>query len=508
VNPQEVAEYIAGAGPIITIAGGFKVLCPAHSDNNPSLTITEGTDHPVLMHCHAGCTVAEIVKATGLEWNQILAERERETTGGRRIVAQYDYVDEHGEMLFQAIRFDPKGFAQRRPDGASWVWNLRGVRRILFRLPQIIEAVKNGEQIWVCEGEKDAETLANLGLASTTNPMGAGKWLDEYSQTLAEATVTVVSDKDTAGQAHARAVRENLMKYGARVRIVEAAVGKDATDHVLGGRAVEDFVVTVPFDNDAGVSLALDVDEYLGQDIGTPEFVIDRTLARGEVLMITGFEGHGKSTLLKQIAMMTSFGVHFTTLQPMPPKKVLFIDGENTTMDNYADFKKLRWLADQDSSAARGADREKLFILEPGPINLGDEQTFAWLIERVQGHQPDLIIIGPIYNLVARDLSSEDEARKLKAAIDSARRVCNSAVILEHHVPHESGGIRDTRPIGSSLLLRWPNFGFGLQPVKDSTPPIYDWKPWRGGRRRDREWPSRLGIGGSLSWPWVEVEPE
>ena len=35
--------------------GGYQSLCPAHDDNKPSLSINEGTDERVLLHCHAGC---------------------------------------------------------------------------------------------------------------------------------------------------------------------------------------------------------------------------------------------------------------------------------------------------------------------------------------------------------------------------------------------------------------------------------------------------------------------
>jgi hypothetical protein len=33
----------------------------------------------------------------------------------RRIIAKYDYTDAAGTMLYQALRLEPKGFAQRRP---------------------------------------------------------------------------------------------------------------------------------------------------------------------------------------------------------------------------------------------------------------------------------------------------------------------------------------------------------------------------------------------------------
>ena len=91
----------------------WMACCPAHEDSNPSLSIKE-VDGKVLVRCHAGCSqvaVIDALKARGL-W-----EAAPERTWAKRIVATYDYTDASGELLFQVLRFDPKDFRQRRPDG-------------------------------------------------------------------------------------------------------------------------------------------------------------------------------------------------------------------------------------------------------------------------------------------------------------------------------------------------------------------------------------------------------
>ena len=78
--------------------------CPAHDDNNPSLSIREAYGK-VLLHCHAGCTQRAVIgtlKALGA-WQPERAE-------SRRIVATYDYTDEHGSLLYQVVRYQPKKF--------------------------------------------------------------------------------------------------------------------------------------------------------------------------------------------------------------------------------------------------------------------------------------------------------------------------------------------------------------------------------------------------------------
>jgi hypothetical protein len=88
-------------------------------------------------------------------------------------VAEYNYTDENDKLLFQVVRFEPKGFRQRRPDGnGGWEWSLNGTRRVLHRLPE----VRKVKSVLVVEGEKDCETAHKLGFVATCNAGGAGKW--------------------------------------------------------------------------------------------------------------------------------------------------------------------------------------------------------------------------------------------------------------------------------------------------------------------------------------------
>jgi hypothetical protein len=190
--------------------------CPAHEDQVPSLSVSVRNGR-VLVRCGAGCaqgTVIDALRTRGL-W----------PTGGptveERIVATYDYTDEHGALLFQVIRLHPKNFRQRRPDGAGgWVWSLNGVRRVSYRLPAVLAAVARGETIFIVEGEKDADRLAALGLVATTNPGGAGKWRPEYAEHFRGARVVVIPDNDRPGQQHAEQVARSLHGIAAEVKVL------------------------------------------------------------------------------------------------------------------------------------------------------------------------------------------------------------------------------------------------------------------------------------------------
>lgn len=200
---------------------GWKGLCPAHADRNPSLSIRGGDNGGIVLHCHAGCEQAAVVAALGIGMADLFPPRsESGSRNGRRIVATYDYRDASGALLYQAVRYDPKDFSQRRPDGrGGWLWNLHGTPLVPYRLPELIAADADA-WVCVCEGEKDADRLAALGFVATTNAMGAGKWRAEYAPHFRGRRVAVIPDHDAAGGKHAQHVAQALSGTAADVRIV------------------------------------------------------------------------------------------------------------------------------------------------------------------------------------------------------------------------------------------------------------------------------------------------
>lgn len=144
--------------------------------------------------------------------------RERDS----KIASAYSYSDENGALLFQVVRKIPKGFVQRRPDGhGGWIWSTKGVRKVLYRLPEVTVAIDEGRAVYLVEGEKDADNLADLGLTATTNPGGAGMWSEDYTKALRGAQVVIFPDNDTAGREHALKVARALHGFAAEVRVVE-----------------------------------------------------------------------------------------------------------------------------------------------------------------------------------------------------------------------------------------------------------------------------------------------
>ncbi|MHB9862150.1 DnaB-like helicase N-terminal domain-containing protein [Streptomyces sp. YIM S03343] len=272
------------------------------------------------------------------------------------------------------------------------------------------------------------------------------------------------------------------------------ALTRDVRDQ---GRAATDAPVT-------------DMHDFLTvQD--TYNWVIPGLLEHGDRLILTAGEGGGKSVLLRQIAVATAAGVNPFTIAPSEygPQKVLVLDCENSEPQNRRHYRPLM------NAAARvhmPVKRGQIHIdCRPEGVDLTKAAGRAWLMRRVESVMPDMLVIGPIYQLHTGDPSSEDHARRVTTALNEARITANCAMVLEAHAPHGSGfGPRALRPAGSSLWLRWPEFGFGLRPVEDEKSADEDRArrlvPWRG-LRDDRAFPQFVRQGQSGSWPWVPYTP-
>ena len=173
----------------------------------------------------------------------------------KEIVATYEYVDEEGKFLFETVRFEPKSFAQRIREGGQSVWKLGNTRRVLFNLPEVLRAIAEGKWVFLVEGEKDVLTLKRYGFVATTCPMGAVKWLAEYTKSLTGAKLIISPDNDVIGLEHSQKVAQEVHEVTAELKIIELTGLKekeDITDWFNDGNTASelDQIVenTKPFD--------------------------------------------------------------------------------------------------------------------------------------------------------------------------------------------------------------------------------------------------------------------
>lgn len=241
------------------IGNGISSRCPSHEDRRPSLSITEGQDGRALIYCHAGCSFERVMAALDLEASDAFGPdtekpaKKRSTScpppWERPVKARFPYRDEAGNLLFEVIRFadDDSGGEKCRPyrPGAEKPWGrLGGVERPLYRLPELLAALKAGRTVCLPEGEGDVESLRALGLDATTNPGGAGGWKHEYANVLKGADVVKLSDNDAAGLRHTGEVVRSLLPVARRLRVVEfpeLPEKGDVSDWIAVGHSREDL---------------------------------------------------------------------------------------------------------------------------------------------------------------------------------------------------------------------------------------------------------------------------
>ena len=190
-------------------------ICPSHDDKNPSLTASCNGEK-ILVKCQAGCTFKEIVTAVGMKQSQFFTPKEKPPS--KKPVATYRYEDKDGGHVMDVVRFEPKDFRPRRPDGEL---SLKGITRVPYRLPQLLSGIKEGREILILEGEKDCDNAKSLGLVATTFAGGAGKWREEYSKWFQEAKVICIPDNDPAGHKGMHDIASNLSMVAESVRWLE-----------------------------------------------------------------------------------------------------------------------------------------------------------------------------------------------------------------------------------------------------------------------------------------------
>jgi replicative DNA helicase len=240
------------------------------------------------------------------------------------------------------------------------------------------------------------------------------------------------------------------------------------------------------------------VADFIAKDDAATVPVIAGLIAEDERAIIVGPEGYGKSEWLRQIAVCLSVGIHPMTAKPIPAMPSLIVDLENPRA---LLRRRLRYLA---SCATNNANRHERATLwhRPGGIDLRrrvDRLAFEDVLRR---NRPKLVVLGPVYKSYIRKANETDEqvAAEVQSVLDDLRTRFAFAVVLEHHAPQKIAGIRELRPFGSSLWLRWPDYGLSLTPDRDCPSELLHIGRWRGDRGEGR-WPDELRRG--KTWPWI-----
>lgn len=443
---------------------GWKGHCPAHKDRSPSLSIDHGRNGGIILNCHAKCHIDSICAALNITQADLFPPKQTQAKQPGKpsysIDKVYDYKDESGTLLFQAVRkrlTDPakfpneprKQFRQRAPDGkGNWVWSLQGVRRVLYRLPELLASAP-GAIVWIVEGEKDVDRLRSLGLTATCNPMGAGKWLDEFSDFLAGHDCVVIEDNDDAGRTHAESVCQSLFGKAQKIRKLSFPTlpehgdvsdwldaGGDETALYRMAQALPEWAPLVGNQQQQSTSKPQKIQAVCMADvqIKTIDWLWVNRIPRGTLTIVEGIEGEGKSTMLCAIAAAVTRGKGLFDMALISPGNVLWLSAE----DDLGRVLKPRLLS-------VGADVTKVFgVSDPFTF---DDKGVDLVREWAEAFIPIMIVIDPIFAYVKGDPNKGADARVTTNQLKMISEAHNCAIVMVRHVG-KSKGFGDPRAAG------------------------------------------------------------
>lgn len=234
--------------------------------------------------------------------------------------------------------------------------------------------------------------------------------------------------------------------------------------------------------------------ELLAEEDEPYSWIIPDLLEHSDRFMLTGVEGLGKSMLIRQIIVCAAAGLHPFGRGRIAPIKAVVFDAENSWRQVKRQIRGLALTAQQRGPAD---PLERVLVECSARIDITRDRDLAHIHQLLDAAQPDVLAIGPLYRLVPRAIQTDDDAAPVLAALDTIRDR-GIALLIEAHAGHGNGTHgRDLRPRGSSALLGWPEFGYGMGPGE--MPGEVELKPWRGDRDL-RHWPDRLSRGGVLPW--------
>lgn len=478
---------------------------------------------------------------------------------GNILFQKLRYIDEEGKKTFRQRKPDGRG---------GWEYSLGDTPKVLYNLPLVLAAKQEGIPIWLVEGEKDANTLASLGEIATTMPGGAGKWLDIHIEALAGAVVEIIADHDEVGIAHAKRVFETLIDAGCDAQVWMCPEAKDVSDHIGAGGELNELIAIEEYrfteqenigiqesinnksteDDEeqesleemalsklqdlldrkdisplqkiaksnliiatASMTRAVDTgrlvqwNDFLGEsDDESYEWVIPGLLEKSERVIVVAAEGVGKTMLARQVAILSSCGIHPLSLQPMPRVRTLTVDLENPEKI----IRRTSRAIAKDAMAYSRTDRFDAYVLtKPAGMDLMKASDRAVLEQAIEDVKPEILLIGPLYKafLDPGGRTSESVALEVAKYLDTIRVVYGCALWIEHHAPLGSSMTsRELRPFGSAVWSRWPEFGISLTPDPTALGEyVYDVKHFRGARD-ERHWPTKMRRGKRFPFEVIE----
>lgn len=206
----------------------WKARCPAHDDRKESLSVSVGKNGAIILKCHAGCDNSDILNRMGLKYSDLYPDTDcpsvtyksqpvskdsRHGFNFNDVVAIYTYSNGT-----RKLRDREKNFCWQHLKDNEWKPRRGDAPHVLYK------AGKPQETLFIVEGEKDADTMGNLGFYALSSENGAGgqsKWIDSYNTDVAGKNVFIIPDNDVVGHEFADAISDRIKGIAKSVRIVD-----------------------------------------------------------------------------------------------------------------------------------------------------------------------------------------------------------------------------------------------------------------------------------------------
>lgn len=383
-------------------------------------------------------------------------------------VTSYDYIGEHGVLVYQVIRTDfadgKKTFRQQQPDGqGGWIKNLKGVEPIPYNLPEVLYHKK--ATVIVVEGEKCVERLKQEGIVATTNSGGSGKWTDQHSAWLKDRSVVVIPDNDEVGKKHGIKVVNSLIGVAKEVKLLDLSevVGAkgDIVDYLDNGKTKRQLIALakdVPTiekampdpgeieDQQAPVYDVMTLKQL--KSMPPIKWLVDTLFTRHGFSVMYGPPGCGKTFVALDVALCVASGRSFHDME-VSHGSVLYIAGEGVGgIGNRVNA----WVNNRGGGVS---DDELPFYVLPTAVNFGmqgDVEKLLTTIDQLEekAGRFSLVVIDTVARaLLGADENSAADMGKFVKSCDLVKEHCGCAVIAIHHSGKDSSkGMR-----GSSALM-------------------------------------------------------
>lgn len=227
----------------------WKARCPCHDDKKASLTI-KLDDDKILLHDFAGCDIKDILHSVGLNFDDLQPDKEKQPLQfwEKDLIDKYDYKSEDGTYLYSKLRYERSGeqgkdIRYARIKDGKYTNGKGNNCHVLYRLPELVSAVRSNKTIFYAEGEKDVNTLVKMGLVATTAG-GTDDWRQEYAHYFVGTDLVILGDNDKAGRDLVNRIKNDLREVAFTVKALfpsEQEKG-DITDYIEEGHSRNDLL--------------------------------------------------------------------------------------------------------------------------------------------------------------------------------------------------------------------------------------------------------------------------